>query len=52
MGALFLVGFACLFTWQIGGFVTRNRPRSYGFRRSAASDCCLSLFVATKRNEM
>ena len=31
MGALFLVGFACLFTWQIGGFVTRNRPRSYGF---------------------
>jgi hypothetical protein len=30
-GALFLVGFAALFTWQIGGFVKRNRPRSYGF---------------------
>lgn len=28
-GALFLVGFAALFTWQIGGFVKRNRPRSY-----------------------
>ena len=30
-GALFLVGFAALFTWQIGGFVKRNRPRSYDF---------------------
>lgn len=30
-GALFLVGFAVLFTWQIGGFVKRNRPRSYAF---------------------
>jgi hypothetical protein len=30
-GALFLVGFAVLFTWQIGGFVKRNRPRSYSF---------------------
>ena len=30
-GALFLVGFAVLFTWQIGGFVRRNRPRSYSF---------------------
>jgi len=30
-GALFLVGFAVLFTWQIGGFVRRNRPRSYDF---------------------
>jgi hypothetical protein len=30
-GALFLVGFAVLFTWQIGGFVKRNRPRSYTF---------------------
>jgi hypothetical protein len=29
VGALFLVGFAALFTWQIGGFVKRNRPRSY-----------------------
>jgi hypothetical protein len=28
-GALFLVGFAALFAWQIGGFVRRNRPRSY-----------------------
>jgi len=30
-GALFLVGFAALFGWQIGGFVRRNRPRSYSF---------------------
>lgn len=29
--ALFLVGFAVLFTWQIGGFVKRNRPRRYSF---------------------
>ena len=29
MGALFLVGFAALFAWQIGGFVMRNRPRTY-----------------------
>ena len=31
IGALFLVGFAVLFAWQIGGFVKRNRPRSYSF---------------------
>jgi hypothetical protein len=30
-GALFLVGFAALFGWQIGGFVRRNRPQRYGF---------------------
>ena len=30
-GALFLVGFAALFWWQIGGFVARNRPRRYTF---------------------
>lgn len=30
-GALFLVGFAALFAWQIGGFVRRNRPRAYAF---------------------
>jgi hypothetical protein len=30
-GALFLVGFAALFWWQIGGFVRRNRPQRYGF---------------------
>ena len=29
--AAFLIGFAVLFTWQIGGFVKRNRPRSYAF---------------------
>lgn len=28
-GALFLVGFAALFGWQIGGFIQRNRPQSY-----------------------
>jgi hypothetical protein len=32
-GALFLVGFAALFAWQIGGFVARNRPQSYTFDR-------------------
>jgi hypothetical protein len=30
-GALFLVGFALLFNWQIGGFVRRNRPLTYTF---------------------
>ena len=32
-GALFLVGFALLFNWQIGGFIRRNRPRTYSFDR-------------------
>jgi hypothetical protein len=30
-GALFLVGFVALFTWQIGGFIRRNRPHTYDF---------------------
>jgi hypothetical protein len=30
-GALFLIGFAALFAWQIGGFVRRNVPRRYTF---------------------
>jgi hypothetical protein len=30
-GALFLVGFAALFTWQIGGFMHRNKPQTYTF---------------------
>ena len=30
-GALFLVGFAALFGWQIGGFIWRNQPRTYTF---------------------
>ena len=30
-GALFLVGFALLFNWQIGGFIRRNRPIAYTF---------------------
>ena len=30
-GALFLVGFAALFGWQIGGFMRRNRPQTYTF---------------------
>jgi hypothetical protein len=30
-GALFLVGFAALFSWQVGGFIRRNRPLTYGF---------------------
>jgi hypothetical protein len=30
-GALFLIGFALLFNWQIGGFMRRNRPIAYTF---------------------
>jgi hypothetical protein len=30
-GALFLVAFALLFYWQIGGFIRRNKPVSYTF---------------------
>jgi hypothetical protein len=30
-GALFLIGFAALFTWQVGGFIARNRPLIYTF---------------------
>ena len=30
-GAAFLAGFAALFAWQVGGFVRRNKPLSYGF---------------------
>ena len=30
-GGLFLIGFAALFGWQIGGFIRRNRPRAYAF---------------------
>ena len=30
-GTLFLIGFAALFAWQVGGFITRNRPLVYTF---------------------
>jgi hypothetical protein len=30
-GVLFLLAFAALFYWQIGGFIRRNRPISYSF---------------------
>ncbi|MGX4803645.1 hypothetical protein [Bradyrhizobium guangdongense] len=30
-GVLFILGFAGLFAWQVGGFVRRNRPRRYSF---------------------
>src|SRR5258708_35634876 len=30
-GALFLVGFAALFAWQLGGFVWRDRPLCHSF---------------------
>jgi hypothetical protein len=30
-GILFLIGFAALFAWQVGGFVRRNRPQAYDF---------------------
>lgn len=32
-GVLFILGFAALFAWQVGGFVRRNQPRSYSFDR-------------------
>ena len=32
-GIVFLLGFAALFAWQVGGFVRRNRPQSYSFDR-------------------
>ena len=35
-GVLFIVGFAALFAWQVGGFVRRNQPRSYSFDRLPA----------------
>lgn len=28
-GVLFILGFAALFAWQVGGFVRRNQPRRY-----------------------
>ncbi|OKO75032.1 hypothetical protein AC628_21080 [Bradyrhizobium sp. NAS96.2] len=49
MGALFLLGFAALFTWQVGGFVTRNRPRRYSFDQ--LPDALLPSRIAIKRNE-
>jgi len=30
-GVLFLIGFAALFAWQVGGFIARNRPLTYSF---------------------
>jgi hypothetical protein len=30
-GVVFIIGFAAVFGWQIGGFVRRNRPRDYTF---------------------
>jgi hypothetical protein len=30
-GALYLLGFAALFAWQVGGFIVRNRPLHYTF---------------------
>jgi hypothetical protein len=35
-GALFFLGFAALFGWQIGVFVRRNRPTTYSFDRLPA----------------
>lgn len=32
-GVLFILGFAALFAWQVGGFVRRNQPRNYSFDR-------------------
>jgi hypothetical protein len=30
-GAAFILGFAALFAWQVGGFIRRNRPQVYAF---------------------
>lgn len=30
-GVAFLIGFAALFAWQVGGFIRRNRPVVYAF---------------------
>jgi len=30
-GALFLTGFAAMFAWYVGGFIVRNKPRTYKF---------------------
>ena len=30
-GAAFILGFAALFAWQVGGFIRRNRPIVYSF---------------------
>ncbi|WP_245444565.1 hypothetical protein [Bradyrhizobium sp. Y36] len=30
-GVLFILGFAALFAWQVGGFLRRNQPRTYTF---------------------
>ena len=32
-GAAFILGFAALFAWQVGGFIRRNRPQAYTFDR-------------------
>jgi hypothetical protein len=32
-GAAFILGFAALFAWQVGGFIRRNRPLTYAFDR-------------------
>lgn len=32
-GALFVIGFAALFAWQVGGFVRRNQPQNYSSDR-------------------
>ncbi|CCD95303.1 conserved hypothetical protein [Bradyrhizobium sp. ORS 375] len=36
-GALFLIGFAALFAWQVGGFVVRNKPQTYSFAEVPAA---------------
>ena len=38
-GALFLLAFAALFGWQIGGFLRRNRPLVYSFT-DIRRGCC------------
>ena len=30
-GGAFIMGFATLFAWQVGGFIRRNRPLAYTY---------------------
>ena len=39
-GIVFLLGFAALFAWQVGGFVRRNRPQAYSFDHLPRARCC------------
>ncbi|MBI5264628.1 MAG: hypothetical protein HY852_22770 [Bradyrhizobium sp.] len=43
-GGLFVIGFAALFAWQVGGFIRRNRPVVYSYDK--LPETVLPKFVA------